>query len=137
MAKQAKRYAGYDGRAADVDSDVPASLMPWVSDNWTKLFTWRGDGKISGEERAKLHAFVASAHKHGRLVRFWAHAGEAGLMGRTAGRRCRSDQHRPTSRAAEVSDRRQVHPAVTDSIAVSFYVSLHFRLAKHVSREMK
>ncbi|HEX4589071.1 MAG TPA: phosphatidylinositol-specific phospholipase C/glycerophosphodiester phosphodiesterase family protein [Gemmataceae bacterium] len=72
MEKQQRRYAGYDGRAPEVDSDIPASLMPWVSDNWTKLFQWRGDGKMSGEERAKLNDFVTRAHKHGRLVRFWA-----------------------------------------------------------------
>jgi hypothetical protein len=72
MANQTKRYAGYDGRASDVSSDVPTNLMPWVSDNWTKLFTWRGEEKMSGEERAKLGDFVATAHKHGRLVRFWA-----------------------------------------------------------------
>ena len=72
MAKQAKRYAGYDGRAGDVKSDLPAHLMPWVSDNWTKMFIWRGQDKMSGEERSKLAAFVRTAHKHGRLVRFWA-----------------------------------------------------------------
>jgi hypothetical protein len=71
MAKQTRRYAGYDGRATDVNSEVPAHLMPWVSDNWTKLFTWKGEGKLSGEERTKLADFVRSAHKHGRLVRFW------------------------------------------------------------------
>jgi hypothetical protein len=71
MGQQTRRYAAYDGRAGDVNSDLPVHLMPWVSDNWTKLFQWRGEGKMSGEERAKLRDFVANAHKHGRLVRFW------------------------------------------------------------------
>lgn len=72
MAKQTRRYAGYDGRANDVNSDLPPHLMPWVSDNWTKMFHWNGEGPMSAEERAKLRAFVDTAHKHGRLVRFWA-----------------------------------------------------------------
>ena len=72
MAKQTKRYAGYDGRAPDVNSDVPADLMPWVSDNWTKLFKWNGNGPMPADEKAKLRDFVAKAHKHGKLVRFWA-----------------------------------------------------------------
>ncbi|HEY2761751.1 MAG TPA: phosphatidylinositol-specific phospholipase C/glycerophosphodiester phosphodiesterase family protein [Pirellulales bacterium] len=72
MAKQTKRYSGYDGRAPDVNSDVPADLMPWISDNWTKLFKWNGNGPIPADEKAKLHDFVAKAHKHGKLVRFWA-----------------------------------------------------------------
>jgi hypothetical protein len=72
MATQKLRYAGYDGRSNDVNAEVPDHLMPWVSDNWTKLFQWKGDGKMPVEERAKLKDFVASAHRHGRLVRFWA-----------------------------------------------------------------
>jgi hypothetical protein len=71
MARQARRYAGYDGRASDLDSALPAHLMPWVSDNWSKVFTWRGEATMSRDERSKLREFVARAHKHGRLVRFW------------------------------------------------------------------
>jgi hypothetical protein len=72
MAKQKLRYAGYDGRGSELDSNLPAHLMPWISNDWTKLFKWRGDGPISAEERIRLHDFVAASHKHGRLVRFWA-----------------------------------------------------------------
>ena len=72
MAKQTRRYAGYDGRADDVDSDLSTHLMPWVSDNWTKMFKWNGTGPIPAEERSKLREFVAKAHNHRRLVRFWA-----------------------------------------------------------------
>jgi hypothetical protein len=71
MAAQSKRYAGYDGRLADLDSDVPADFMPWVSDNWALHFRWRGDGPLPEAERAKLRDMVAKAHRHGRLVRFW------------------------------------------------------------------
>jgi hypothetical protein len=45
--------------------------MPWISENWTKLFRWKGGGKMPGEERAKLGDYVTRAHRHGRLVRFW------------------------------------------------------------------
>ena len=102
MAKQERRYAGYDGRAPDVNSDVPAGLMPWVSDNWTKLFKWRGDGPMPAAERAKLQEFVTAAHKHGRLGAVLGDAGKAGVLGRTAGCRCGSDQHRSTCRFAKV-----------------------------------
>jgi Glycerophosphoryl diester phosphodiesterase family len=69
---QKVRYAGLDGRPGDLDSDVPAHLMPWVSANWTLVFRWRGDGPMSEAERKKLREYVARAHRHGRLVRFWA-----------------------------------------------------------------
>jgi hypothetical protein len=72
MKKQERRFAGYDGRAVDLDSAAPDHLMPWISDNWTKQFQWNGDGKMPDAERSKLREFVARAHKHARLVRFWA-----------------------------------------------------------------
>ena len=46
--------------------------MPWVSERWSAMFRWRGEGPMPEEERAKLRDFVAKAHRRGRLVRFWA-----------------------------------------------------------------
>jgi hypothetical protein len=71
VAKQKTRYAGIDGRAADLDSSAPSHLMPWISDRWSAHFQWRGDGPMPAEERTRLEAFVRKAHQHGRLVRFW------------------------------------------------------------------
>jgi hypothetical protein len=68
----AVRRAGIDGRPGDLDADVPAHEMPWISESWRPTFRWRGDGPIPEEEKAKLREFTAKAHKHGRLVRFWA-----------------------------------------------------------------
>jgi hypothetical protein len=72
LAAQPRRHAGLDGRLADLDSDVPAHLMPWISDNWGLHFRWKGDGPMPAEERAKLRETVAKAHRHGRLLRLWA-----------------------------------------------------------------
>jgi hypothetical protein len=72
IAKQSVRYAGIDGRPEDLKSGAPADLVPWVSANWNLQFRWRGDGPMSDAERRKLREYVAQAHKHGRLVRFWA-----------------------------------------------------------------
>ena len=72
MVAQRVRYAFYDGRAADLNSGAPASLIPLISDNWTTLFTWQGTGPIPPAERTKLRQFVRDAHADGRRVRFWA-----------------------------------------------------------------
>jgi hypothetical protein len=72
MREQLVRYAYYDGRSGDLGSGLPASLMPLVSDNWTNLFTWQGDGAMPAAERERLHAFVDEAHAAGYRVRFWA-----------------------------------------------------------------
>ncbi|GAA8851642.1 phosphatidylinositol-specific phospholipase C/glycerophosphodiester phosphodiesterase family protein [Helicobacter pylori] len=80
MEAATTRYSFYDGRSTDLDSGTAAALMPLVSENWTKLFTWQGIGEMPQAERERLHAYVASAHRDGYRVRFWATndiAGEA------------------------------------------------------------
>jgi glycerophosphoryl diester phosphodiesterase len=72
ITAQAVRHAGIDGRPPDLDSDAAAHLMPWVSASWGMLFRWRGEGPLPDGERARLREIVAKAHRHGRLVRFWA-----------------------------------------------------------------
>ncbi len=67
-----KRFGFYDGRASDLTSGISADLMPLVSNNWTKLFTWIGIGPIPDAERVKLHEYVQLAHTQGYRVRFWA-----------------------------------------------------------------
>ncbi len=71
MQSQEIRYAAYDGRLSDLDSDAPAHLIAMISDNWGKHFTWRGEGDMPVEERQKLHDIVYKAHSAGRTVRFW------------------------------------------------------------------
>jgi hypothetical protein len=72
LAAQTVRYAGIDGRFTDLDSEIPAHQMPWISDRWTAYFRWQGEGSMPAEERTKLRQLVQKAHQHGRLVRFWA-----------------------------------------------------------------
>ena len=71
MRSQEVRYAGYDGRLTDLDSEVPADVIAMISDQWGKHFTWRGEGPMPPEERKKLEEIVRKAHAKGRLVRFW------------------------------------------------------------------
>jgi glycerophosphoryl diester phosphodiesterase len=71
MKAQKLRYAGYDGRLGDLQSGMPASLMPLVSDNWSNVFTWRGVGPMPETEKTKLHDIVVNAHHAGYKVRFW------------------------------------------------------------------
>jgi hypothetical protein len=71
MQSQETRFAGYDGRLTDLDSEVPADVIPMISDNWSRNFTWRGEGPMPAEERKKLDDIVRKSHAKGRLVRFW------------------------------------------------------------------
>jgi glycerophosphoryl diester phosphodiesterase len=72
LTAQADRRAGYDGRLADLGGPLPASVMPLVSDNWTNVFDWTGEGRMPAAERERLRTIVETAHARGQRVRFWA-----------------------------------------------------------------
>ncbi len=72
ITRQAVRWAGIDGRPPDLDSSVPAPLVPWISQRWGMLFRWDGESAMPEQERTRLQEFVRKAHARGRLVRFWA-----------------------------------------------------------------
>jgi hypothetical protein len=78
MRAQPLRFAGYDGRLEDLGTDDPASLIPLISDNWTNIFTWTGEGEMPAAEREELERIVETAHASGQRVRFWATPDEAG-----------------------------------------------------------
>jgi hypothetical protein len=71
FAGEKLRLAALDGELEDLNSDLPASLIPWISSNWSKSFSWRGAGAFSEDEKMKLKQIVERAHQQGRRVRFW------------------------------------------------------------------
>ena len=71
MKSQKIRYAGYDGRIEDLDSDISSDLMTVDSDNWVKFFKWDGKGKMPETEKQKLAEFVKIAISKGYILRFW------------------------------------------------------------------
>ena len=72
IAADETRYAGLDGRLANLEDALPTSLLPLISDRWTAHFTWTGEGDMPASERQRLEAIVTKAHEKGRKVRFWA-----------------------------------------------------------------
>jgi len=72
LAEEPVRYAAYDGRLEDLNSNEPCSLIPWISDDWTKHFEWRGTGVFPAEQKQKLMQILKKAHQQNRKVRFWA-----------------------------------------------------------------
>jgi hypothetical protein len=71
MQSQTIRYAGFDGRIENLDSGISPDLMPVVSDNWAKYFSWNGTGQMPDEEKLKLKNFADKAKNQGYLLRFW------------------------------------------------------------------
>jgi hypothetical protein len=71
IAADALRYAAIDGDMSDLQSALPADLVPWVSDSWRNHFKWRGQGPMPEEEKAKLLELVRKSHQANRRLRFW------------------------------------------------------------------
>ena len=72
MRDEAVRFAALDGRLLDLDQNPIVALVPLISDTWTKMFKWRGNGPMPEEERAKLRELVQRTHAQGRRLRLWA-----------------------------------------------------------------
>lgn len=71
MERESDRFAALDGRPEDLETNPPAALVPLVSEDWKRLFKWRGNGPCPDSDRASLLALVARAHQQGRQIRFW------------------------------------------------------------------
>lgn len=70
LAAQDTRYAFAEGSFDDIGSrSAPPTLVPVISEPWTRRFGWDGIEPIPAEERHLLHAMVRSAHDDGRTVR--------------------------------------------------------------------
>ncbi|MEO7457942.1 MAG: phosphatidylinositol-specific phospholipase C/glycerophosphodiester phosphodiesterase family protein [Gemmatimonadaceae bacterium] len=68
MRRQRMRFAGVDGRIADLAAKPRASrvLMPLVSDSWERII------KSGKDPRREVERVVALAHANEQRVRFWA-----------------------------------------------------------------
>jgi hypothetical protein len=71
LAAEAERLAAVDGRPGDLEANPSPHLVPWVSESWSRLFTWRGQDAPPATDLTKLRELVPRAHAQGRRVRFW------------------------------------------------------------------
>lgn len=65
------RYAALDGRLSDAGVCINSHVMPIISDDWRKHFSWLGHGPIPENERKKLKMLLSMTHQHGQKLRFW------------------------------------------------------------------
>ena len=73
MRRAPVRFAGVDGRLADIEQTLRASraLMPLVSDSWERITKWKGTGPAPDNVRPDVGRAVARAHAQGQQLRFW------------------------------------------------------------------
>ena len=71
-AEENIRWVGIDGRTENLDTSIQSYYYPLISQNWNKLFNWRGKGKFSMKEQEKLKQIIQKTHNLGAKIRFWA-----------------------------------------------------------------
>ena len=71
LAAEKVRYAAIDGKLEDLQTNPPADLVPWISGQWSRSFSWHGRADFPEPQRQKLREIVAKSHEQHRLVRFW------------------------------------------------------------------
>jgi hypothetical protein len=54
-----------------LDGAYAPHLVPLISEDWKRLFQWRGVGPFPETEKQRLRQLVDKAHQQRRLVRFW------------------------------------------------------------------
>ena len=65
-------YIYFDDDQSRVSSTKQWGRVGLVSLRFSNLSNWKGDGKISKEERLRIKSTVDSVHKVGKKIRFWA-----------------------------------------------------------------
>src|SRR5262249_18845227 len=71
MAEEKIRFAAYDGRLEDLESGDSPNLISLISDEWLRIFKWKGTGPVPPAEKQRFDDMVAKAHQQGRRVRLW------------------------------------------------------------------
>lgn len=66
-----QRFVFLDGRFNQEDLLSEASLMPLISDEWNKFFTWNGLGDMPEQEHHLLTKMVEQCHSNNKMIRFW------------------------------------------------------------------
>lgn len=66
------KLAFLDGRPSDLGKQIPAELMPVISDHYKNHLNWNGQGEIPESEILKLRKLVSQVHAEGKKLRLWA-----------------------------------------------------------------
>jgi hypothetical protein len=63
--------AAIDGRIPDLSLGLEPLVMPWLSDDYSRYFTWSGEGEMPAAQRGLLTDLVSTAHERGYRIRLW------------------------------------------------------------------
>jgi glycerophosphoryl diester phosphodiesterase len=62
-----------DGRPSDLKLEIPAALMPVISERFSRYDPFTPSGKINSDKEENLKRHINAVHAQSKKVRFWAH----------------------------------------------------------------
>lgn len=65
------RFTFLDGRIEDLGKEIPATVMPVVSDNYYLHIKWLSKDEMPADKREKMRSIIERAHAEGKLFRWW------------------------------------------------------------------
>lgn len=71
ISAETTRIAFLDGRVADLNKDIPKTIMPVISDYYKSYISWNGEGTMPQEQLHKMRSIIKQAHEEGKLFRWW------------------------------------------------------------------
>lgn len=71
IAADTNRFIFIDGTIEDLGKGIPATLMPVISDNYSKYIGWKGQGEIPAEKLEQMREYIRQTHAEGKLFRWW------------------------------------------------------------------
>jgi glycerophosphoryl diester phosphodiesterase len=66
------KLVGIDGKPDDLDKNIPSSIMPIVSDKYSNVLSWTGEGEISLDDMNNLTTLLQNTHAQNKKLRLWA-----------------------------------------------------------------
>ena len=71
LPQEKTRMVFLDGKISELGKNIPSSLHPVVSDNYSDFFTWNGEGEMPEAELKKMREILEKVHSEGKLFRWW------------------------------------------------------------------
>lgn len=65
------KYFFIDGRPSDLHKNYNSFIMPWISQDFSKLTKWNGINKLSLKDELNIKNKIYAIQQQGKKVRFW------------------------------------------------------------------
>jgi len=72
IKREKRSLVSLDGRPEDIGKGFSASMMPVISQRYSKILQWRGKGKIPKKQWKRVKQLAKNAENEGKKLRLWA-----------------------------------------------------------------